>query len=230
MTGADLCRFRPWIILIEATAPNSQEPTYQDWEDILLNANYHFAWFDGLNRFYVSSERLDLMSAFRVQPNVFDNFVTHTEVETHMQLEHTQADFAEATAREQQANAALQMAQTELVEQRSLGDELRDEVSRLAAERDAWMQELFETNRYAADLTQVRQTLLDDKQRLESENGRLLNENKRLEVDKARLLDENQRLNVDKIQIHNQIHAMYVSTSWKFSRPVRVVGKLLGRR
>lgn len=202
LAGAELSRYRPWIILIEATKPNSQEATHQDWEDLLVDANYHFAWFDGLNRFYVSAERLELMSAFRVQPNVFDNFIRYAELEAHMQIEQMRTNIAEAARREQQACDALKMAEANIVEQQRREDKLREELLRLAIERDAWMQELFESNRYCADLVQTRQMLLDDKQRLEGE----------------------------KVQMHNQIQAMYASTSWKFSRPVRAFGKLLGRR
>ena len=44
-------------MVVEATAPNSQIPTHADWEELLTVANYRFAWFDGLNRFYIAGER-----------------------------------------------------------------------------------------------------------------------------------------------------------------------------
>jgi hypothetical protein len=43
---------------------------------LLIQADYRFAYFDGLNRFYVADEKSGhLMSAFGVPPNVFDGFV-----------------------------------------------------------------------------------------------------------------------------------------------------------
>jgi FkbM family methyltransferase len=44
---------RPWILVIECTEPCSQEETYIQWEDLVLSKGYQFAYFDGLNRFYV---------------------------------------------------------------------------------------------------------------------------------------------------------------------------------
>jgi FkbM family methyltransferase len=66
LQGADFARFRPWIVLVEATAPMSVTETHAEWDGILLAADYHFVWFDGLNRFYVSAEkRGELAHAFK---------------------------------------------------------------------------------------------------------------------------------------------------------------------
>lgn len=79
LRSLDLSRFRPWIILIEATKPNSQEPTFGEWEHLLLNAGYLFAYDDGLNRFYVASEHEDRIKYFSRPPNFFDNFILYSE-------------------------------------------------------------------------------------------------------------------------------------------------------
>ena len=65
---------RPWILVVEATVPRSPEPSFRDWEPIVLTLGYRFAYFDGLNRFYVHEAHLDLLSAFAAPPNVFDAF------------------------------------------------------------------------------------------------------------------------------------------------------------
>jgi len=111
LAGADLRRFRPWIILIEATAPNSQQPTHDQWEDLLIAADYGFAWFDGLNRYYVAAEKSALAPALQMQPNVFDKFKKYDEALAQHQL-------AEAKRREQELGAALRSAQEELAAQR----------------------------------------------------------------------------------------------------------------
>lgn len=66
---------RPWILVIEATLPMSQEENYSDWEPVLLKNEYLFAYADGLNRFYVAKEHSELLNAFQYPPNVFDKFV-----------------------------------------------------------------------------------------------------------------------------------------------------------
>ena len=65
---------RPWIVLLESTEPNSPTPNFHQWEDLLINLGYEFVYFDGLNRFYISQEHLELREFFGVGANVFDKF------------------------------------------------------------------------------------------------------------------------------------------------------------
>jgi FkbM family methyltransferase len=65
---------RPWIVVVESTLPLSTEQTHEAWEPLLLAKGYQFAYFDGLNRFYLSDEHRELAPAFQCGPNVFDNF------------------------------------------------------------------------------------------------------------------------------------------------------------
>lgn len=66
---------RPWLLVIESTRPLSPEPSHQQWEPLVLQKGYEFAYFDGLNRFYVSNEHPELKAALTCGPNVFDAFV-----------------------------------------------------------------------------------------------------------------------------------------------------------
>jgi heptosyltransferase-2 len=75
LLGNDWGRFRPRVVLVEATLPLSQVPCHDRWEDVLLAADYRFAYFDGLNRFYVRAEDGHLLERFAAPPNVFDGFV-----------------------------------------------------------------------------------------------------------------------------------------------------------
>jgi FkbM family methyltransferase len=74
LAGADLARWRPRVLVIEATHPNTREPSHCDWEPLVLEAGYHYAAFDGLNRYYVRSEDAALAALLEVGPNVFDNW------------------------------------------------------------------------------------------------------------------------------------------------------------
>lgn len=80
LLGCDFSRFRPWIVVVEATRPNSTEETHGEWEGILLAADYRLVYADGLNRFYLAVEHEDLADAFRYPPNVFDRFETYEKV------------------------------------------------------------------------------------------------------------------------------------------------------
>lgn len=75
LLGLDLGRIRPWIILVEATLPNSPVEDYADWEPLILAHGYRYVYFDGLNRFYLADEHPELARHFKAPPNVFDGFV-----------------------------------------------------------------------------------------------------------------------------------------------------------
>ncbi len=66
---------RPWIVVVESTAPNQPVPTHLAWERQLLALGYEFVYFDGLNRFYVSAAHPELKASFGAGPNFFDDFV-----------------------------------------------------------------------------------------------------------------------------------------------------------
>jgi len=70
--GWDSRSLRPWIVVIEATKPNSREPAHQSWEPLLLGAGYRFALFDGLNRLYVAEERPELLAVLSAPVNIHD--------------------------------------------------------------------------------------------------------------------------------------------------------------
>lgn len=73
--GADWTRFRPRVVVIEAIAPVTHEPTYAEWEPVLLSAGYELVLFDGLNRFYVEATDSALREALSVPANVLDDYV-----------------------------------------------------------------------------------------------------------------------------------------------------------
>jgi FkbM family methyltransferase len=76
LKGLDLRQYRPIVILIEATIPQTPTESHMEWEPGVLSADYSFVYFDGVNRFYLANERPDLQTHFTTPPNVFDEFET----------------------------------------------------------------------------------------------------------------------------------------------------------
>ena len=74
LCGADFTKIRPWIVLMEAVRPLTSIPSYEIWEPLLLEAGYEFAYFDGLNRFYIVEEQLGLKRYFSVPVSICDPF------------------------------------------------------------------------------------------------------------------------------------------------------------
>lgn len=67
-------QIRPWIVVVESTLPLSQVPTHGEWEHHMLDRDYEFVYFDGLNRFYLHRARGQLRPAFGPGPNLWDEF------------------------------------------------------------------------------------------------------------------------------------------------------------
>ena len=125
LKGLNLKKIRPWIILIEATLPNSQIEDYGKWEGILTNGQYNFVYFDGLNRFYVASEHDELDDSFKVPPNYFDFFRRSSEK---WGLYELKASEQKVYAKENEISLVtkdLDIASKELSEQNANIDELK---------------------------------------------------------------------------------------------------------
>jgi FkbM family methyltransferase len=130
LNGASFVHYRPKIVVVESTLANSQKPAHQRWEPMLLHKGYRFAWFDGLNRFYVRSEDEWRLSFFKVPPCYFDNFWSVT----------INAKVKEAAERAALTEGELSRA---LVASRTETDEARREAAEIAERYEAMLSEAF---------------------------------------------------------------------------------------
>ncbi len=86
LRSVDLTRWRPWILVVEATLPElmrdaagpiAPAPAYQEWEPLVLAAGYQYCFFDGLSRFYVADEKVDELGPKLSYPAcILDNFTS----------------------------------------------------------------------------------------------------------------------------------------------------------
>ncbi len=126
LRSIDLRRRRPWIVLAEATRPQTTEPSYQDWESVLLDADYRFALFDGLSRFYVAAEHWDRLAGSLSAPaNPLDTFVRYDTLQQQQRLLALSSESETAQARAAELQSALEWATEQL-----------DELTRSSAERE----------------------------------------------------------------------------------------------
>ena len=119
LLGNDWQRFRPRILVIEATAALTQEPTHQLWEDVVRSARYVFAYFDGLNRFYVRVEDAQLLPRFGLPPNVFDAFTPARVHQLDLQVQELHGHIA--TWKTAHDNAISQIEKTIVSDQAVIG-------------------------------------------------------------------------------------------------------------
>jgi FkbM family methyltransferase len=84
LDGWGISNIRPWIVVVESTLPLSTIESHEKWEYILLKKQYSPVYFDGLNRYYISSEHSELKEFFNSPPNVFDGFTLNGTASTSM--------------------------------------------------------------------------------------------------------------------------------------------------
>jgi FkbM family methyltransferase len=142
LAGLDLRRHRPWILLIEATAPGTQRDVSAAWRGGVEAAGYRHAWFDGLNRWFVAEEHAGLIERLALPPNVFDGFVTAQTHALSQQVGGALHDAAELRRSVEQAAARAQAAETLLAEaerRAADGDRRTAEAEQRAATAEAML-------------------------------------------------------------------------------------------
>ena len=112
--GMDFQKYRPWIVVVEATKPNSSEEIHNLWESSLLDNNYQLAYSDGLNKFYLASEKSELLINLRYPPNVFDRYIRVDQINSELRSEKAGAQAQQASERAASAEAQAQHAAAEL--------------------------------------------------------------------------------------------------------------------
>jgi FkbM family methyltransferase len=80
LLGLDLGKYRPLVMVVEATIPGTPLPSFDKWESLIVGHGYQAVYFDGLNRFYLSVERMDLRGRFALPPNFWDRYVLASHI------------------------------------------------------------------------------------------------------------------------------------------------------
>lgn len=111
LRGIDLEKWRPWVILVEATRPNSVESTRALFDDLITNFAYEPALFDGLNQFYVAKEHSELIPLLNYPACALDNFQLNSLDVLSRQNSMLRTDVKEAVRRQDELWA---YAQTDL--------------------------------------------------------------------------------------------------------------------
>jgi FkbM family methyltransferase len=87
IAGADFTRWRPRVLVIEATEVGHPVPNHESWEPLVLASDYLYATFDGLNRYYVRSEDAELVPLLQTPANVFDDYVIYEQQRLERELD-----------------------------------------------------------------------------------------------------------------------------------------------
>jgi FkbM family methyltransferase len=158
LRGMDFGKWRPWLLVVEATMPNSRITNHETWEGMVTGARYRFAYFDGLNRYYVADEHPELLAALTIQPNVFDDFISH-----HLDKAWKAARTANRAGRlaTEQANALLKRADVKYHEALGERDAAQAKVRELEIVNASLMAEVEAGLRLAAWAKEIEQRLTE---------------------------------------------------------------------
>lgn len=205
LSGMDFTRWRPWVVVVEATLPNSRVLSHERWEPLLLAGGYTFTHFDGLNRYYVAHEHGELIADLSVQPNVFDDYIS-------CHVAHAWAAQQAAQQAEQQASLFAEKQARARLQQLHGAEKLaaRAERRRRLAERQAF---------------DARAAQRDAERRAREADKR---------AEQARRSEEQQAAHLQELQhwardLEQRLLGIHASSSWRFTEPLRQMGAL-GRR
>ena len=87
LLGNDWQDFRPIVIIVEATIPNSPVKVKTNIPQLLADRDYDWVYFDGLNDYYLAKEHSELKQHFATPPNVFDKFISARTIEAREQTQ-----------------------------------------------------------------------------------------------------------------------------------------------
>ena len=138
--GMDFSRFRPWILVIEATKPNTTIEN-KEWEKNILNSGYFFAYSDGLNNFYISQSHAELAVFFKNPPNVFDEFIRADHLESRLKAEKAEARVVKLEAQLASAQELTTACDLQPIDAKSRIQEQQRQIAELTASAYRWEQQ-----------------------------------------------------------------------------------------
>lgn len=242
LRGMDFARFRPWIVVVEATLPNSRVSAHESWDALVTGQRYNFAWFDGLNRYYVAEEHPELLAALAVQPNVFDAFITH-----HLDKAWRDAEQAHKSNAALEGRLAKESGQRWNAEQRAERQEaIAHEALSLSRAQMAQLNDLLAAQQVQArelsalklDKARLDETIATQAQQLLAQAAAHAQQAAALELDAEHQRADLQR-RLDEAHWHGhqaqlwardleqRLLATHRSTSWRVTAPLRSTGTLL---
>jgi hypothetical protein len=180
-----------------------------------VGQRYRYAWFDGLNRYYVAEEHAELLQHFGVQPNVFDGFISH-----HLDKAWNANREAMRALGEAEQHAGAVSAELHKTEQHAAA--VRAELHKTEQHAAAVSTELHKALQYTETVEHEKQQALDQVAQLQQELARLQQE-------LAAAHASGHELTQWARDLEQRLTATLDSTSWKATRPLRMAGSLVIR-
>src|SRR5215218_339509 len=128
--------WRPWVIVVALDPAAPSGPSAPEWEHGILTAGYRLVLFDGLNRFFVAPDHLELATMLGSPVSVFDEpWERFDRYHRRLALEH-EAERAEAEADQSDAAAFAARAHAEEFERKAA--DVLEKLEPIASDALAW--------------------------------------------------------------------------------------------
>jgi FkbM family methyltransferase len=203
LNGNDWERFRPDVVVVDATYPESPVRRSTNILSSMEQRGYRHVHFDGLNDFYMERE-FAAAELPTLPPNVFDHFVLRETVDLRAQLKAIQIEFKRA---EEYAHALV-------LENRRLGragEQMRAELLTMNQLLEPLHAITEQVERQKEQLRQQKEQLRQQNEQLQQQNEQLQQQNEQLQQQKESLVVSCARLN-----------SVYSSLSWRLTAPLRL--------
>ncbi|BAV51780.1 hypothetical protein MesoLj113a_57050 [Mesorhizobium sp. 113-1-2] len=186
--ATDWSLIRPLVLVIEATAPWSNELVNQNWEPVLLANGFLRAYFDGINVFYVRAESKELLRHFQVPVNVLDGHLTFEQWHSGVAVKQLTAERSEIIAQRDQFSAECEAQRQKSADIQEQSAELTAAVERAEAE----------SQRLTVHAAALSKRLAREQKQAEAERKRLTAHaaalSKQLEQERERAEEDGRRL------------------------------------
>lgn len=238
LEGLAFKEHRPWILLIEATAPLSNTDVSDTWQQYVLDRDYDFVYFDGLNKYFLAKEHGELAEAFTSPPNVLDDFVPALRIAHEERIESLAAHInglasSLETARQTISDARARVAEYEsaLQTERQAVSQARAQVTEyeisLRAERKAVSEARAHTTEYEMSLRAERQAL-SEAQATIIEQANALRQADQLAANNIDLQDMIALRDASLRELHTSVEAMAAQISQRDSSLSALQAELAG--
>lgn len=95
LEGLDLAQYRPWIIVIDCLNPTTKINQSYLWDNLILNHEYAFAHFDGLNNYYVANEHSKIGNKINRVNVLLTDYETSCEVKNPRRIQKLEEEMSE---------------------------------------------------------------------------------------------------------------------------------------
>jgi len=233
LSGNDWEKFRPSVVLVEATYPESPEVRPTSIRAFMEQRGYRHVHFDGLNDFYVE-HGFPVPNDLTLPPNVFDRYILRQIVDLREQVASLRHEFESASTYAESLVTENRELREQVASLRQKSESTSTYAESLATENRRLGNQAIKLTNESVRYRQVAAQLRGELTALNSVLTPMHEMHEQLELLRAemgrqydRSQAECQNKDAELRAVEARLQAVYLSTSWLLTKPWRAVGRLV---